>query len=169
MNNEGFEAVNVAVDGNNDEMKGKYLTFWTDDQLFGVPIKDVVQIVGMQKITQIPEYPDYAKGIINLRGTIVPLIDVRLRLGKPEKEYNDRTCIIVTSVNNSYFGFILDEVEEVTDISDDMISPPPKLSGDTVNKYLTGIARMNDKLVLTIDTAKILGEEEFDALLQSAE
>ncbi|MCH4239119.1 MAG: chemotaxis protein CheW [Oscillospiraceae bacterium] len=169
MNNEGFEAVNVAVDGNNDEMKGKYLTFWTDDQLFGVPIKDVVQIVGMQKITQIPEYPDYAKGIINLRGTIVPLIDVRLRLGKPEKEYNDRTCIIVTSVNNSYFGFIVDEVEEVTDISDDMISPPPKLSGDTVNKYLTGIARMNDKLVLTIDTAKILGEEEFDALLQSAE
>ena len=169
MNNEGFEAVNVAVDGNNDEMKGKYLTFWTDDQLFGVPIKDVVQIVGMQKITQIPEYPDYAKGIINLRGTIVPLIDVRLRLGKPEKEYNDRTCIIVTSVHNSYFGFIVDEVEEVTDISDDMISPPPKLSGDTVNKYLTGIARMNDKLVLTIDTAKILGEEEFDALLQSAE
>lgn len=169
MNNEGFEAVNVAVDGNNDEMKGKYLTFWTDDQLFGVPIKDVVQIVGMQKITQIPEYPDYAKGIINLRGTIVPLIDVRLRLGKPEKEYNDRTCIIVTSVHNSYFGFIVDEVEEVTDISDDMISPPPKLSGDTVNKYLTGIAKMNDKLVLTIDTAKILGEEEFDALLQSAE
>jgi purine-binding chemotaxis protein CheW len=169
MNNDGIETMNVAVSSDDDEMKGKYLTFWTDDQLFGVPIKDVVQIVGMQKITKIPEYPDYAKGVINLRGTIVPLIDVRLRMGKPGQEYNDRTCIIVTNVHSNYFGFIVDQVEEVTDISDDVVSPPPKLNGDTVNKYLTGIARMGDKLVLMVNTAKILGEEEFAALLESAQ
>lgn len=165
--NSTLETMNVAVH-DNDEMKGKYLTFWTDGQLFGVPIKDVVQIVGMQKITEIPEYPFYAKGIINLRGTIVPLIDMRLRLSKPEQEYNDRTCIIVTNIHDKYFGFIVDSVEEVTDISDDLITPPPKISGDSVNKYLTGVAKLEDKLVLTIDTAKVLGEDEFEALLQTA-
>ncbi|MBE6721998.1 MAG: purine-binding chemotaxis protein CheW [Ruminococcaceae bacterium] len=169
MENDSFETVNIAVQADNDEMKGKYLTFWTDSQLFGVPIKDVVQIVGMQEITEIPEYPYYAKGIINLRGAIVPLIDVRLRLGKPEQEYNDRTCIIVCNVHDIYFGFIVDEVEEVTDIADDQISPPPKLNSDTVNQYLTGVAHMGEKLVLTINTAKILGEDEFEALVQTAQ
>ena len=169
MRDDSLEVISNAVVADNDEMKGKYLTFWTEDQLFGMPIKDVVQIVGMQKITTVPEYPYYAKGIINLRGSIVPLIDMRLRLSKPEKEYDDRTCIIVTSVNNKNFGLIVDQVEEVTDISDDVITAPPAVSGSAVSQYLTGVARMADKLVLTIDTAKILGEEEFDALMQPAQ
>lgn len=165
----------IATQMESDEMKGKYLTFWTEKQLFGVPIANVVQIVGMQEITQVPEYPSYAKGIINLRGTIIPLIDIRLRFGKPEAEYDDRTCIIVTNIHESSFGFIVDEVDEVTNIDDDMISPPPKLSDDTVNTYLTGIARLKnagdeaEKIVLTIDTAKILGENEFAALSSAAQ
>ena len=162
-----------GVQTDSSEMEGKYLTFWTDGQLFGVPIADVVQIVGMQEITAIPEYPAYAKGIINLRGSIIPVIDVRLRLGKLEAEYNDRTCIIVTSVHDSYFGFIVDEVNEVTSIEDEQIAPPPKMSGDVTNRYLTGVARLEtadgkEKIVLAIDTAKILGEDEFNSLAQAA-
>lgn len=151
------------------ETEGKYLTFFTDSQLFGVPIRDVVQIVGIQKITEVPDYPYYAKGIINLRGQIIPLIDVRLRLGKLEAEYTDRTCVIVTSIRDSFFGFIVDEVDEVTDIDDESISPPPELSGDSSSHYLTGIARLHDKIALLIDTAKILGENEFEMLSQVAQ
>ncbi|MEG0650505.1 MAG: chemotaxis protein CheW, partial [Oscillospiraceae bacterium] len=109
------------------EMDGKYLTFWTDKQLFGVPIAHVVQIVGMQNITEVPEFPYYAKGIINLRGSIIPLIDARLRLGKAEAEYNERTCVIVTSINEHFVGFIVDEVDAVVTIADDLIVPPPRL------------------------------------------
>ena len=149
------------------EMDGKYLTFWTDKQLFGVPIKDVVQIVGIQEITEIPEYPPYAKGIINLRGTIIPIIDVRLRFGKPEIEYNERTCIIVTSINNNYIGFIVDEVNEVADISEQDISAPINLSAEHTNAYLTGICIQAGKTVLLLDAARILADDAVENLLDA--
>ena len=142
------------------EMKGKFLTFWTDQQLFGVPIADVVQIVGMQNVTEIPEFPSFAKGIINLRGSIIPVIDVRLRFGKPEKEYDERTCIIVTNIDDALMGFVVDSVDSVTDIDDERISPPPKLSGGQERDYLTGIAKLENTVVLLISTTKLLGSDE---------
>lgn len=160
-----------------DDLLDKYLTFWSDTQLFGIPIAEVVQIVSMQHITEIPEYPSYAKGIINLRGSIIPLVDVRLRLGKPETEYNERTCIIVTNVQGNDFGFIVDEVDEVTTIPPELISIPPQMGGEAAasNRYLTGIARLPagegqpDKIVLAIATKKLLGEQEFEALALGAQ
>ncbi|MEG0271841.1 MAG: chemotaxis protein CheW [Hydrogenoanaerobacterium sp.] len=145
--------------GSNTEMYGKYLTFWTDGQLFGVPIADVVQIVGIQEITVIPEFPDYAKGVINLRGNIIPLIDVRLRFHKQEAAYDERTCIIVTNICENSIGFIVDSVDAVTDIADDKISIPPKLAGDMGDSYLTGVARVESKVVLLLDTGKILSKD----------
>lgn len=149
----------VAGESAATEMEGKFLTFWTDSQLFGVPISDVVQIVGMQDITQIPEFPDYAKGIINLRGSIIPVIDVRLRFRKAEAAYNERTCIIVTDIGGNNIGFIVDEVDEVTEISDDMVSPPPKMAGAVSDSYLTGIGKQETRVVLLLDTARLLSEE----------
>ena len=146
------------------EMKGKYLTFFTDQQLFGVPIADVVQIVGIQTITEVPEFPSYAKGIINLRGSIIPLIDVRLRFGKPECEYNERTCIIVTSISEKAIGFIVDEVDAVTNIDDEKISAPPKISEDQTNTFLTGVATVESKVVLLISTNKLLTEDGLTVL-----
>ncbi|MEG0617641.1 MAG: chemotaxis protein CheW [Oscillospiraceae bacterium] len=145
------------------EIDGKYLTFWTDNQLFGISIANVVQIVGMQKITEVPEYPDYAKGIINLRGAIIPLIDARLRLGKEEIDYNERTCVIVTDISNSSIGFIVDEVDAVMIIDDDLISPPPKLAGASEG-YITGIGKLENKVVLIIDTQKLIGMDELNVL-----
>lgn len=152
------------------EMDGKYLTFWTDQQLFGVPIADVVQIVGIQQITGIPDFPAYAKGIINLRGTIIPVIDIRMRFRKPETEYNERTCIIVSNIHDHAVGLIVDAVDEVTDIEDSAISIPPKISSkDQQASFLTGIGKLEQKIVLLLDTSKILSENEFELLAQETE
>ncbi len=149
-----------------DTLKDKYLTFYTDNQLFGIPIADVVQIVGLQEITTVPEFPSYAKGVINLRGIIIPIIDVRLRLKKEEIGYNERTCIIVTSINGSHIGFIVDAVNEVTNIEKENISNPPQMSSDYVNTYITGIAKLNKKIVLLIDLKKILSDKEIELIIK---
>lgn len=150
----------IYSDLDEDTLKDKYLTFYTDKQLFGISITDVVQIVGMQDITAVPEFPSYAKGVINLRGIIIPIIDVRLRLKKEEIEYNERTCIIVTNINGAYIGFIVDSVNEVTNIYKENISNPPQMGADYINTYITGIAKLNDYIVLLIDLKKILNEKE---------
>ena len=147
-----------------DTLKNKYLTFYTEHQLFGIPIADVVQIVGMQEITKVPEFPVYAKGVINLRGTIIPTIDVRLRLKKEEKKYDERTCIIVTNINDSYIGFIVDSVDEVAKISESNISNPPSIGSDYVNTYITGIAKTNSNIVLLINLKKMLSEREIELI-----
>lgn len=147
-----------------DTLKDKYLTFYTDKQLFGILISEVVQIVGIQEITAVPEFPSYAKGVINLRGIIIPIIDVRLRLKKEEMQYNERTCIIVTNINGSHIGFIVDSVNEVTNIYNDNISNPPQMGTDYVNTYITGIAKLNNDIVLLIDLKKILNDNELEII-----
>lgn len=142
-------------------MENKYLTFLTESQSFAIPISYVVQIVGMQEITEIPEFPHYAKGIINLRGEIIPVIDIRLRLGRMEREYDERTCIIVININSHIVGLIVDEVDEVTEIGQDVITPPPQLAASG-GSYLTGVAKLNKRVVLLMDAGKLLGEEELE-------
>ena len=160
MSQNNFQTIDSQIEQTtSSEMEGKYLTFFTDGQLFGVSIADVVQIVGVQEITPIPEFPHYAKGIINLRGNIIPVIDMRLRLGKSETEYNERTCIIVTNIEEHYIGLIVDQVDEVTDISEELISPPPTVSG-TGESFITGIGKLTNKIVLLMNTKKLLGNEE---------
>lgn len=160
MENVNLQTVTQAIEETDtSEMEGKYLTFWTDNQLFGVPIAHVVQIVGMQTVTEIPEYPSYAKGVINLRGAIIPLIDVRLRIGKPETAYNERTCIIVTDINDHDVGFIVDGVDAVIYIDNSLIEPPPQFSGGA-DGYITGIGKLDNRVVLLMDTRKIVGAED---------
>ena len=156
------EVIETSDDVDTNEMKGKYLTFWTDKQLFGVPISDIVQIIGNQEITPIPDSPHYAKGVINLRGNIIPVIDVRLRFGKEEAEYDEKTCIIVSKIEESHIGIIVDSVDEVTTINDEDISLPPRMSKDRTNFYLTGIGKIENKVVMLLDTSKILNKDEFE-------
>ncbi|MEG0564652.1 MAG: chemotaxis protein CheW [Hungatella sp.] len=167
MENTNLQAASQTIaQTDSSEMDGKYLTFWTDKQLFGVPIAHVVQIVGMQTITEVPEFPIYAKGIINLRGAIIPLIDVRLRIGKQEVDYNERTCIIVTDINDNPVGFIVDEVDAVTTITNEFITPPPTLAG-CESAYISGVGTIEDKVVLLMDTCKIVGEDDWKVLTTS--
>jgi len=147
-----------------DTLRDKYLTFFTDGQIFGIPIADVVQIVGVQEITPVPDFPSYAKGVINLRGTIIPIIDVRLRLHKEEIGYTERTCTIVTNINDVSIGFIVDSVNEVTNIDKNNISDPPNIGKDYINTYVTGVAKLEDKVVLLLNTQKMLSEKEIELI-----
>ncbi|MEM5781145.1 MAG: chemotaxis protein CheW [Lawsonibacter sp.] len=149
-------------------LEHKYLTFLLDQSRFGLPITDVVQIIELPQITQVPEYPKYMRGVIDLRGEIIPLVDVRLRFGKPEQAFDDRTCVIIAKIQGQGFGFIVDEVDEVTYISPELVSPPPKLSEDDGTSYLTGIARLGGKIILLLAPSRILSQQEFTALAQAA-
>lgn len=153
------ESLNAAIDSaDSPDLREKYLTFWCENQLFGVSIENIVQIVGMQEITEVPDYPSHVKGIMNLRGSVIPVIDMRLRLGKLETSYNDRTCIVIVKLSNSLSGFIVDKVDEVTDITDSQISPPPTLSTNEESRYLTGVARIEEHIVLLMDAAQLVND-----------
>lgn len=141
----------------------KYLTFLIDKQYYAYPIKDVREIIEMQLITEIPEFPSYAKGIIDLRNKVVPIIDVRLRFYKPEIEYTERTCIIVLDINDLQIGFIVDTVDEVIDISKENISSAPAITSDRSTRYIEGIGRVNSKIIMILDALKMLNDEDLQA------
>ncbi len=144
-----------------DLQADKYLTFLIDRQYYAFPIKDVIEIIEVQEVTGVPEFPPFAKGIINLRGNIIPIIDVRLRFRKPEAEYTERTCIVVVSINDMNVGYIVDTVDEVLDIGNEDIAPPPAVSSSGHSgKYITGVGKTTGKIVLLLDATKMLNDEE---------
>lgn len=140
----------------------KFLTFWVAEQSFAIEVKNVIEIVGIQEITPIPQFPDYARGIINLRGQIIPVIDARLRFKKGAKDYNERTCIIIVEVQKTLTGFIVDEVEEVIDIDNSQITDAPSVAGDETNRYISSVAKRENRVVLVVDFEKVLDDKEFD-------
>lgn len=144
----------------------KFLTFWVAGQSFAIEVKNVIEIVGIQEITPIPQFPEYAKGIINLRGQIIPVIDARIRFKKDHKDYNERTCIIIVEVQKTLTGFIVDEVEEVIDIDNAQITKAPNVDGDETNKYISSVAKRENKVVLVVDFEKVLDDKEFDYVSQ---
>lgn len=142
----------------------KYLSFVIDKQFYAFHINDVKEIIEMQEITPVPEFPDYARGIINLRGSLIPVIDVRLRFCKNEKEYNERTCIIILNLESIEVGFIVDTVDEVMDISEDNISAVPKLSDAKTRKFIEGVGKTSEKIVMILNANKMLSDEEIKSL-----
>jgi purine-binding chemotaxis protein CheW len=145
-----------------DTLKGRYLTFPVLDEIYGVEIKYVTQIISIQKITEMPEMPVFMKGIINLRGRIVPVIDIRLRFNKPEKEYDDRTCVIIIDLNGQHIGLITDSISEVMTIDDEDIEPLPDFG--TGRGYIKGIGKKSDSVVLLIDCQKLLSDTELESI-----
>ena len=146
---------------NQEALSIKYLTFVIDKNSFAVPIADVVSILQMQEIVPVPEFPPYAKGVINIRNEIFPVVDVRIRLCKPEKEYTGTTCIIMVNINSQQVGLIVDAVSEVTDIPYDKISAPPQgFSKEDVNSYLIGVANHNEQVILIIDSQKVVYDDD---------
>ncbi|ALC92281.1 chemotaxis protein CheW [Bacillus sp. FJAT-18017] len=136
-----------------DSLADKFLTFNLENEFYGIDIRHVIEIIGIQQITEVPEMPEYIRGIINLRGKIIPVMDVRARFKKQPKEYNDRTCIIVIEVHEVSVGLIVDSVSEVLTISPENIVLPPDIS-QGINRYVKGIGKVGDdvKLLLNCDT-----------------
>ncbi len=162
------ERVSVIEEYEEDTQKGKFLTFSIGEEFYGIDIMFVTEIVGIQPITVIPELPDYIKGIINLRGKIIPVMDARLKFKKPEREYNDRTCIIVIDVSELSIGVIVDAVSEVLTITDENIVPPPSLNG-VGRKYIKGVGKCGEKVTLLIDCDKLLNDNELAELVLDVE
>lgn len=147
-----------------DTQKDKYLIFTIDKEDYGLEIKYVIEIIGIQKITKVPELDNYIKGIINLRGKIIPVMDVRLRFKKPAIEYDDRTCIVVVDVEELTVGLIVDRVSEVINIPEGQVVLPPQTSKKSKNKYINAIGKIGDDIRLLIDCNKLLNDEDKETL-----
>lgn len=148
-----------------DTQKDKYLTFSLGAEVYGIEIKYVIEIIGLQSITEVPDLPEYVKGIINLRGKIIPVIDVRLRFKKPSKEYNDRTCIVVVDVRSLTVGLIVDTVAEVLTIAEQDIVPPPQLNnGAYYQRFTKAIGKVGSDVKLILDCDRLLNDAEVDDL-----
>lgn len=147
-----------------NETSEKYLTFLIDKQYYGFHINDVKEIIEMQDIIPVPEFPDYAKGIINLRSSLIPIIDVRLRFCKTELDYNERTCIIILNLKEIEVGFIVDTVDEVIDIDKADIDPVPHLSDAKTRKFIEGVGKTPKKIVMLLNAQKMLNDDEIKSL-----
>ncbi len=147
-----------------DTQKGKFLTFALNDEFYGIEIKHVTEIIGIQQIVELPELPVYFRGIINLRGKIIPVMDVRLRFNKEFREYNERTCIIVIDIKEVSMGLIVDSVSEVISIPEDDIVPPPEVSKQS-NRYIYGIGKVGHEVKLLLDCEKLLYDDVAEHIL----
>lgn len=158
------EVLEEVMENSEDTQKGKFLTFSVGKEAYGIEIKFVTEIIGIQDITEVPELPNYVKGIINLRGKIIPVIDVRLRFKKQLKEYNDRTCIVVIDIKEISVGLIVDNVAEVINIDESNIVPPPDIKTGFHNRYVRGIGKVGNEVKLLLDCEKLLNDEELESL-----
>lgn len=152
-------AVEATVDSNMAQA-GKYLTFALGKEEYGVEILMVMEIIGIMEITAVPQVPEYVKGVINLRGKVIPVISLRRKFGMEEIDYTEETCIIVIKLGEILIGIVIDKVQEVLDIEQENIEPPPS-SGITGNTdFILGIGKVGDTVKILLNIDKILLEDE---------
>lgn len=147
-----------------DTQKGKYLTFMLGEESYGIGIEHVTEIIGLLPITEVPEVPAYIRGIMNLRGRIIPVMDIRLRFKKPFVDYDERTCIIVVEIGENSVGLIVDRVSEVTNISDDNIVEQPMLSSGASNRYIRSIGKVGGEVKMLLDCDQLLSHYEAELI-----
>ena len=154
-----MDELNIALGESRDGTAGMFLTFAVDDEDYGIGIAYVTEIINMQAITEVPELPPHIKGIINLRGKIIPVMDVRIRFNKSVRDYNDRTCIIVVDVGDTGIGLIVDMVRDVMHIDEEDVVPP---AGGTQsgggNRYIAGVAKSSEKFNLLLDIERLVSD-----------
>ena len=147
-----------------DLREGKYLTFALAGEEYGIGIKKVREIIGMMTITQVPQTPLYIKGVINLRGKVIPIVDLRLKFGMAAKEYTERTCIIVVEIKGEGktipMGLIVDSVSEVINIREIDIDDTPTFGSALDTDYILGMAKMAGGVKMLLDIDRVFGETE---------
>ena len=151
-----------------DTMKDKYLTFHLAGEDYGIDIAYVTEIIGIQKITEVPDMPNFVKGVINLRGKVIPVMDVRLRFLLSERDYDERTCIVVVDINGTAVGLVVDQVNEVADIPEGDVEPPPRTTKGTSSRYLKGMGKVEEEVRILLNVDKLLYEEEMEQLAGAA-
>jgi purine-binding chemotaxis protein CheW len=147
-----------------EKRAGKYLAFRLGKEDFAIEVLKVREIVGIQDITSVPQMPGYVKGVINLRGRVIPVVDLRLKFGLPEREYTQRTCIIVVQVHSGgvpiQSGLIVDEVSEVLNLAAGEIEDTPDFGEDVGTPYLLGMAKAKDSVKMLLDIDQVLANSE---------
>ncbi len=139
---------------------GKFLTFHLANEDYGIPIHFVKEIISIQKITQVPHFPVYMKGVINLRGRILVVMDLRLRFDLESVEYHERTCIIVVSSGDKELGLIVDTVADVSILGEGDLEPPPAVKRAASANYIGGMGKSGDQVIMLMDLEKLLAEED---------
>ncbi len=154
------------------EKEGKYLTFTMDKEEYGISILKIKEIIGMMSITTVPQTPDFVKGVINLRGKVIPVVDLRLRFGMEAMEYNERTCIIVVEITGKagtvMIGIVVDAVSEVLNIKGEDIEETPTFGTKLNTEYILGMAKMEGGVKILLDIDQVQSAEEVAALEKAA-
>ncbi len=153
------------IDSNDNmtqEMENMFLNFFVGNEVYGVEIRYVLQIVGMQDINPMPEMPPYMKGFINLRGSVIPIVSMRERFGQMDEPYTDRHCIVIVGVGNREIGLIVDAIKETITIEPDRISPQPSTSEVGDNSFVIGIAQLGaGQVSILISAQKLFSAYEY--------
>ena len=154
------------------DMTGKYLTFRLAGEDYGIPLLQVKEIIGMMPVTAVPQTPEHVKGVINLRGQVIPVSDLRLRFGIEGIDYNDRTCIIVVEIQGTEtttrMGVIVDAVSEVLNVREDEIESAPSFGAHVRTDYILGMANMEESVKILLDIDRVFDPQEIAVLKQAA-
>lgn len=155
-----------------EEKEGKYLTFTLAEEEYGIGILKIKEIIGMMSITTVPQTPKFVKGVINLRGKVIPVIDLRLRFGMESMDYTERTCIIVVEIDGTtgtvQIGIVVDAVSEVLNITGKDIEDTPTFGTKLNTDYILGMAKMEEGIKILLDINRVLKAEEVELLDQVA-
>lgn len=149
-------------------IEGKFLTFVLCKEEYGLEILKVREINGLMDITPVPRMPNFMKGVINLRGKVIPVIDLRLKFGLPQAEYTKETCIIVVDVQNTLVGIVVDTVSEVVNVSAKEIEPAPRMGQHVNTDFILGLAKLKGKVKILLGIDKVLRSDEMEAAEQLA-
>lgn len=158
---ETAERVNDVLSRDQDSMQGMYLTFGLAEEGYGLEIRHVIEIIGIQKITAVPDLPEHVIGVLNLRGKVIPIIDVRLRFGLPQREFDERTCIVVVDVAGRSVGLVVDQVSEVVEIPEAQIEPPPA-TGQERGTYIRGLGKLGEQVKILLDVEALIADEHVE-------
>ena len=154
--------------GNMTDREGKYLTFSLAGEEYGIGILKVKEIIGLMTITPVPQTPQHIKGVINLRGKVIPVVDLRLKFGIEAMAYNERTCIIVTEIavgnKKIAMGIVVDSVSEVLNIKSGEIEDTPNFGSRLDTAYILGMAKIGQSVKILLDIDKVMGSKEMDLL-----
>lgn len=165
------DSLNTAVQ-NLTKKTGKYLTFTLAQEDYGIGILKVKEIIGMMPITPVPRTPDYVRGVINLRGKVIPVMDLRLKFSMGEIEYTDRTCIIVVEIDTAnetiLIGIVVDSVSEVLNIQETEIEDAPAFGTRLETSYIMGIAKTENGVKILLNIDRVLNEKEISCLEKTA-
>src|SRR6056297_611718 len=150
-----------------------YLTFKLGEEEYAAHVSKVLSIMEMTKITKVPKSPEYMKGVINLRGQVLPVVDTRIKFGMTATEYTKNTCIVVMEVEMGndiiQVGSLVDSVQEVLEITEDQIQPPPSIGSKYQSEFIYGMAKIDEKFIMLLDMDKVFSAKELSSLQSSTE